>query len=78
MKNKTYEVEVWEEVGGYLLVEADSPAEAKRVANAYLEEYGMLDPDEVEPNAFPTVESLQTTHRDTQVLNKPKLTKKLK
>ena len=49
-----YLMQVWEEQGGYLPIEANSKAEAEKKAEEYLNEFGFND-------------SVNTTHRNTEI-----------
>jgi hypothetical protein len=57
-----YKVGVWEEQGGYLIIEAKTKAEASKKAYSYLEDNGIG-------------EEVDTTHRNFEVISTPELLK---
>lgn len=52
---KTFKVEVWEEMGGYITIEAESPREAEYLAKEHIDVHGMNSVDGIE---------VDVTHRD--------------
>ena len=56
---KTYDVGVWETVGGYFEIEADSQEEAEAIVEAHVSNYGINEPLDGQP--------IDVTHRDLQI-----------
>lgn len=53
---KTYKVGVFEEQGGYLTVKAENPKQAEQLALDHVDEFGFR-------------EGIETTHRDTSIVD---------
>lgn len=60
--SKKFKVELWEELGGYAFIEAETAKEAREKAEEILEDEGVEGFDNKE-NCF------DTTHRDVGVFN---------
>ncbi len=53
---KTYKIEAWEEMGGYITIKAKTKEEAEAKAQRHIDDYGMNIADGIE---------VDVTHRDT-------------
>lgn len=51
-----YKIEVWEEMGGYMTIKANSEEEAEELAQEHIDDHGLNSADGVE---------VEVTHRDT-------------
>ena len=52
LKMETYKIEVWEEMGGYMTIKANSKQEAEEMAEQHLHNHGMNTADGIEVNVI--------------------------
>jgi hypothetical protein len=53
---ETFEIEVWEEMGGYMNVQANTREEAEEIAQQHIDDYGLNDNGNIK---------VRVTHRET-------------